>query len=226
MKMNLFWTLFGILILLILSLIYLNFFHQKTEVIEAKQEPIEFYQTPQDCSYLEARIASLEEKFLILEGKFEQQASRPVAQTTTRVRTTPAPTPAPTPEPETEPEPVKANTSDLSHVKNVNGHIIFCVMANNDKGMHFPQYAMDRNVRFTSVKSNSTGDGNLWIVNPATTMEGDYGITHDGTFFVSHDVLQTTMSQTLTSLAIKSEFTRWQPLPMTKQNGYWIYKTR
>lgn len=228
MKMNLFWTLLGLMIVLILALAYFNFFHQKSEKIEVEEKKVEIiYQEDCICDQLEKIINFIDKRMLELEERIAKHSDKPVAQATPVRAAAPAsPSPAPAPPPKPEPEPLRANTSDLSHVKNVNGDIIFCVMANNDGGMHFPQYALDRNVRFTAVASNTTQDGSNWIVKPTREMEGDYGITYDGTFFVSHEVLQATMSQPLSSLAIKSEFTRWQPLPMKKENGYWIYRTR
>ncbi len=216
MKTKELWFTIGVLTLILIILAYFKFSHQKTEVMETKQEPIdEVYQSSQECSYLEERIALLEEKFLRLKRKPEQQASEPVTKTTLGA-----------PDLKTEPEPVKLDEIDISHVKNDNGDIIFCVMANNDGGMHFPQYAIERNVTFSSTVSNTTRDGTNWSVVPTESMQDDYGITHDGTFYVRHEIIQKTLSETLANLAIKSEFTQWQPLPMTKENGYWIYKTR
>ena len=233
MKTNLIWTLLGVMTALILMLVYFNFFHQKTEKIEVREERIEVqYQHDHayaDYASLERRIVSLENKVLNLEKQKEQQVTRPVTQTTPRTRTapvTPTPTPAPPPKPEPEPSRAPDRKADLSHIKNVHGQILFCVMANNDGGMHFPQYALERGVKFNGIQSNTTADGNNWIVNPTEEIRGDYGVTYSGTFFVSHEVIQATMAMPLVNLGIKAGFTSWNTKEMTKENGYWIYKTR
>jgi hypothetical protein len=105
-----------------------------------------------------------------------------------------------------------------------NGIISFCVMANGDNGLHFPQKALDKGVTFTSIENNPSNDGHNWIVEPLEWIEGDYGLTVDGTFFVS-DAMMTKVLQPegiqLTSVLLKAPFTKWQKVQMYKEDGYW-----
>ncbi len=185
-----------------------------------------------ELQYLEERLAECEAK------TSTTTTSTPRATTTTRRTTTPRTTtpravPAPTTQrltPSAQPaaspagSPSKAN---LTHLRDINGEIIFCVMANNDGGLHFPQFALERGVRFTAVQANPTQDGSNWIVEPITEISGDYGLLTDGTFFVRHDVIERVLqgsSQSLTSLAIKTSFTGWQAREMERVGDFWIIK--
>ncbi len=210
MKNSGFWLMLVIVLLLIIFVLYFNFCSKDDKQVKVVETEI----APSQIS--EKRVNDLESRIVNLEQRVSDLEERPQV---TRVA------PAPTPAPARAPEP-KAHMADLSHLKDVNGDIIFCVMANKDGGMHFPQYALERDVEFGGIQANTTKDGNNWLVNPISSIEGDYGITYDGTFFVSHDVLSDIMSETLHTLAIKSKFTNWQPRDMTKEGNYWIYKTR
>lgn len=120
---------------------------------------------------------------------------------------------------------VSADLSDLFE----GGKISFCVMANGNSGLHFPQLALDRGVQFSSIETNPSDDGHNWIVNPINRMEGDRGLVVDGTFFVSDAMMTKVLSKDgtqLSSVMIKTPFTKWQPKPMTLENGYWVFHTR
>lgn len=108
-----------------------------------------------------------------------------------------------------------------------NGIISFCVKANNDGGLHFPQYALDRGMTFSSIEANPSNDGNNWIVEPVEWIEGDYGLTVDGLFFVSDEIIRKTLQMgaiQLNQLVIKAPFTKWVEKPMTLIDGYWTYQ--
>lgn len=120
---------------------------------------------------------------------------------------------------------VSADLSDLFE----GGKISFCVMVNGNTGLHFPQLALDRGVKFSSLESNPSSDGHNWIVVPVDRIEGDCGLRKDGTFFVSADMLAEVLSKdgtALTKVEIKTKITGWTPKDMTRENGYYIYHTR
>ncbi len=108
-----------------------------------------------------------------------------------------------------------------------NGIISFCVMANGDRGLHFPQKALDKGVTFKSIEMNPSNDGHNWIVEPIEWMEGDYGLTVDGVFFV-RDAMMTPVLETegikVTSCMIKAPWTKWQEKQMTRSGDFWIYQ--
>jgi len=222
MKTNVFWFIIIILIGAIIFLFYFNFC--STDRVEVETREVHTEVSEYDYQRLRERIGGLENRIDELENKIDQPTSPRVTTRQTVAQPKPEPKPAPTPEPRPEPEPDKK--ADLSHIRNVSGEIIFCVMANNDAGMHFPQYALERGVTFNGIRSNTTDDGNNWVVHPTETMRGDYGVTIDGTFFVSHEVIEATMKEPLINLAIKAGFTGWEADDMTKEGSYWVYKTR
>ena len=221
MKKQVFWIALIILIGAILFMLYFNFCTRDKVEIDREEVQTETV-TQSDYNRLRSRIIDLENKVDELENRIDRPTS---TRTTTRQTVTQAePRPAPAP---AKPEPREPDKkADLSHIRNVSGEIIFCVMANNDGGMHFPQYALERGVTFNGIRSNTTDDGNNWVVNPTETMRGDYGVTIDGTFFVSHEVIEATMKEPLINLAIKAGFTGWEADDMTKEGSYWVYKTR
>ncbi|MFA6514268.1 MAG: hypothetical protein WCT50_03220 [Patescibacteria group bacterium] len=108
-----------------------------------------------------------------------------------------------------------------------NGIIPYCIMANGDPGLHFPEKALEKGVTFTSTEMNPTNNGHNWIVEPVEFIEGDYGLTVDGTFFVSNDLLVKVLQPEgiqVTTAYIKAPCTQWQKVQMTFENGYWTYK--
>lgn len=221
MNKNGFGILLAFLILISLLLLYFILTNKKVNVEVAKvEETVEVAHHVHDDVI--KRLINLEHKVLELEQKIMNhqapqttvsQTPRPVVRTT-EVLVKRQDKPA-----------ARAKADNLTHVKNVNGEIIFCVMANDHGGMHFPQYALERGVKFTAVESNTTSDGSNWVVTPTKEMEGDYGITFDGTFYVCHSVIQSTMDQELYKLAIKSQYTSWRAIAMKREGDYWIYKT-
>lgn len=119
--------------------------------------------------------------------------------------------------------PNNANTDALRE----NGVITFCVMANKNGGLHFPQKAIQMGVKFKSLQENSTNDGSNFIVEPMIYVDGDYGLLDNGTFFISNKLIKDVLDKagiTLTTLDIKAPCTGWQPKSMTLLDGYWLYK--
>lgn len=237
-------TFLIIVVVLILLIGIMSLFLLTPKKGNGKEIQVEKLEVPENRStidnqaivMLEGKIKTLEQKVKVLEEKIKRTqvttrtTSKPATPTPTTPETRPAPAPAPAPALSPSPAPVtqpqRANLTDLSHIRDVNGNIIFCVMANNDGGMHFPQYALERGVKFNGVSANTTRDGSNWVVNPIPYMEGDYGVTSDGTFFVRHDILEAVMSEKLQALSIKSTFTNWQDRPMKKVGDFWIYNTK
>jgi len=120
------------------------------------------------------------------------------------------------------------STANLDYLRE-NDKIIYCILTNGLGNHHFPQFALDRGVKFTAVKSNLTGDGKNWEVEPVNDIEGDVGVTMDGVFFVKDFWLETVLNangETVTSVDIKTPYTKWQPKPMVQLGDYWIFETR
>ncbi len=238
MNRNVSWIAILILLITVIALVYFNFINKENNKVEVKTETADVvYDYDRSIENLKREMKLLEQEITSLKKSVSDLAkSIQSTRATTRPAPTPTPTPKPEPRPEPEPDPEPRTQidrkADLSHLRNVSGDIIFCVMANNDGGKHFPQYALERGVTFNAVRSNTTSDGNNWVVEPVSEIRGDYGVTHDGTFFVSHEVISDIMSDELVNLQIKSGFTGWDGKDMSKEyieahdKYYWVYKTR
>jgi len=159
--------------------------------------------------------------------------SRPLTITTTRPTraTTPATvTPARSPVAQTTAparEP-RVGQASLNHLRQ-NGEILFCVAANGREDRYFPIFGIERGVAFVGIADNEIKGFN-WKVEPTEFMEGDYGVTMDGTFYVSDALIRTIMrsaGEDLHSMKIKSLYTNWEGRPMTldTSSGYWVFET-
>jgi len=208
-----------------------------------------------DCSK-EIMIAQLEteNKFLRnenarLQMELSECESRftvvPVATTTATTSrpkvTTPAPKPA-APKPATvtpsrelvpqstvETAPPRVGVAKLDYLRQ-NGEIIFCVAANGQEDRYFPHFTIERGVTFVGIADNQVRGYN-WKVEPTEFMEGDYGVTMDGTFYVSNELLKATMKaagENLKSVEIKCPYTGWirKTMQLDANSGYWIFHTK
>jgi regulator of replication initiation timing len=108
--------------------------------------------------------------------------------------------------------------------------IIFCAQANNREDCYFPHYAMQHGVMFSKAPEDNEIKGYNWRVEPTEFYDGDYGVTVDGTFYVSDNLIQQSMKAGSLSfeapLRIKCPYTSWMAKDMTLEDGYWIFKTQ
>ncbi len=196
-------------------------------------EAVLIAQQQAEISRLNERLADLQARYeACLESQIPKKATTtartttaPRTATTPRVVTPPPPPPAsttqsaPTP-PSTAVRPAgtvgKANLDGLRQ----NGIIPFCVMVNNNGGWHFPQLAMDLGASFPRIAKNPTGDGTNWVVEQSEWMEGDYGVTDDGIFFVSDALLSSITKAQVTQVTMKAPLIR----EMKKEGNYWTFK--
>ncbi|MGI6378644.1 MAG: hypothetical protein ACOX0H_01455 [Patescibacteria group bacterium] len=187
-------------------------------------------------NYLKAEVAKLQMELNECKSNFTVV---PVAKTTTRPKTTTkaaAPKPAaatpprnPVPQSKIETTPPRVGVAKLDYLRQ-DGEIIFCVSANSMEDRYFPHFAIERGVTFIGIADNEVRGYN-WKVEPTEFMEGDYGVTMDGTFYVSHELLKATMKaagENLNSVDIKCPYTGWIKKPMTldTDSGYWIFYTK
>ncbi|MFA6417097.1 MAG: hypothetical protein WCW61_02790 [Patescibacteria group bacterium] len=108
--------------------------------------------------------------------------------------------------------------------------IIFCAQANNREDCYFPHYAMQHGVMFSKAPEDNEIKGYNWRVEPTEFYDGDYGVTVDGTFYVSDNLIQQSMKAGGLSfeapLRIKCPYTSWMAKDMTLSDGYWTLKTQ
>ncbi|QQG52827.1 MAG: hypothetical protein HY931_01155 [Candidatus Falkowbacteria bacterium] len=120
----------------------------------------------------------------------------------------------------------KANLDYLREGKD----IIFCAQANNREDCYFPHYAMQHGVMFSKAPEDNEIKGYNWRVEPTEFYDGDYGVTVDGTFYVSDNLIQQSLKAGGLSfeapLRIKCPYTSWMAKDMTLEDGYWIFKTQ
>ncbi len=124
--------------------------------------------------------------------------------------------------------PVVAGVANLDYLRQ-GGEIIFCVRANRREDCYFPHYAMQQGVTFNRFADNQV-KGYNWKVEPTEAYSGDYGVTTDGTFYVSDEIIKKSLESGGLLfdgvVEIKAPYTGWDLRPMTQEGNYWIFRTR
>jgi len=189
-------------------------------------------------NYLKAEITRLQMQLSECEAKLTPAppatTTRPRTTTTTTRPAAPRPPTVVTPPRDPVPQSTVASTPPRVGVARLdylrqNGEIIFCVAANGQEDRYFPHFAIERGVTFVGTTDNAV-KGYNWKVEPTEFMEGDYGVTMDGTFYVSDQLLKITMKaagENLNSVEIKCPYTGWikKPMLLDANSGYWIFHT-
>ncbi len=182
-----------------------------------------------EIARLEGEIKVLNERVSHLQGLLNEcqsklggsapvRASAPAETARPRTPATPT-TPPPTNREVARSTPsASPSIADLSGLRDHNGNFIFCIMVNNDPALHFPQYAIDNGVRFPSL------EGGNWKVSPTEYMEGDYGLTRDGMFFVSNSLLKNVVKKDINNVKIKTTFESWRGTDMSLVGDFWTIK--
>ena len=123
---------------------------------------------------------------------------------------------------------VTPGTANLDYLRQ-GGEIIFCVRANGREDAYFPHYAMQQGVQFNRYIDNQV-KGYNWRVEPTDFYDGDYGVTVDGTFYVSNAIIEQSLlaggQQNEGIIEIKAPYTGWKLKSMTLEDGFWIYRTQ
>lgn len=130
-------------------------------------------------------------------------------------------------------EPVKrdatAGKANLEYLRQ-GGEIIFCVRANEREDCYFPHYAMMQNVSFNQPVVDNQVKGYNWKVEPTDFYEGDYGVTVDGTFYVSDELIEKSLQagglQFNNVVEIKAPYTNWELREMYHADGFWLFDTQ
>jgi hypothetical protein len=137
-------------------------------------------------------------------------------------------TPVPQVKSVVEKKPVVAGKADLNYLRQ-SGEILFCVRVNNQEDCYFPHYAMQQGVQFNRYADNKV-KGYNWRVEPTSFYDGDYGVTVDGTFYVSNGLIEKSLSAGGLPfdnvVEIKAPYTGWQLKAMTLEDGFWIFRTQ
>jgi hypothetical protein len=123
---------------------------------------------------------------------------------------------------------VTPGTANLDYLRQ-GGEILFCVRANGREDAYFPHYAMQQGVQFNRYIDNQV-KGYNWRVEPTDFYDGDYGVTVDGTFYVSNGIIEQSLlaggQQNESIMEIKAPYTGWSLKSMTLEDGFWIYRTQ
>lgn len=110
------------------------------------------------------------------------------------------------------------------------GEIIFCARANGREDCYFPHYAMNQGVTFSKTPTDNQVKGYNWKVEPTELYEGDYGVTLEGTFYVSDELIQKSLQAGGllfdNNVEIKCPYTGWSLKPMTLSGNYWVFATQ
>jgi|GEM_PF-2188937 len=103
---------------------------------------------------------------------------------------------------------------------------------NSDDGNHWPQLLYDELNDDESFKAevpeavwNNTGDGhNLRFFSPTSDIEGNQGVTTDGTIFLKASQIQKYLHNGV--VEVKGSSTHWAFKKMTLENGYYILEKK
>lgn len=197
---------------------------------------------------LETKFKSLEQKYNDLAVRFDDCCAKKTAstggQTTPKKvvpkKETPKPVVTDNNVPEEAPPNIKEAKLGLANLDYLrqDGKITWCAQINGNPKLHFPQYAQNKGAKFTATNSNLTKDGNNWVVEPVPDIEGDYGITEDGVFFIkiamikqvlalpiSEDDGITDAERVLKEVYYKGTYGGWRKILMTEFGDYYILET-
>ncbi len=218
-------------------------------------ETTEFQKAKIEKESSNVKIARLEERLKCLTDENERlqrelakclgEEVKPVVKKKTAAKKT---TYTPAPKKEVKKDPVKKSASTTKTVKTdpvkrdatagkanleylrQGGEIIFCVRANEREDLYFPHYAMMQNVSFNQPVIDNQVDGYNWKVEPTEFYEGDYGVTVDGTFYVSDELIQKSLQagslQFNNVVEIKAPYTKWELRKMYLADGFWLFDTQ
>lgn len=198
---------------------------------------------------LEAEVARLNTELAVANAKLIDclESQIPASKTSTvkaPVTKAAAPTPKVTTPPKSTPVPVaktpvgpttgtlKSGTPGIANLDYLrqDGDILFCVRVNGEDDCYFPHYAMDRGVMFSQAPTNNQVKGYNWKVEPTELFEGDYGVTIDGTYYVSDELIQKSLQAGTRpfkeQVEIKCPYTGWSLKTMTKSGNYWVFATQ
>ncbi len=196
---------------------------------------------------LEAEVARLNTDLAVSNEKLIAclESQIPVTKTTSTVARSAAPVartqttakaPAPTATTQSIVPPSTGNiksgtpgTANLDYLRQ-GGEIIFCVRTNGREDCYFPHYAMNQGVMFSKAPTDNQVKGYNWKVEPTEFYEGDYGVTLDGTFYVSDEMIQKSLQAGglafNNQVEIKCPYTGWALKSMTKSGNYWVFATQ
>ncbi len=179
-------------------------------------------------------IDCLESKIPVTNSSSTTTVRKPTTTTTKAPTTVTAPTAsksavAPTPPSTGNLKSGTPGTANLDYLRQ-GGEIIFCVRANGREDCYFPHYAMNQGVMFSKAPTDNQVKGYNWKVEPTEFYEGDYGVTLDGVFYVSDEMIQKSLQAGGLSfnnqVEIKCPYTGWALKTMTKSGNYWVFATQ
>lgn len=100
------------------------------------------------------------------------------------------------------------------------GAIVFCVRLGGSENRHLPHLGI-----YDGIIAEENGlSGFNWLVTPISKISGDWGVTTDGSFFVSRRLIERYMSRSDNGLVeIKAPATNWQPKKMMIDGEYYVY---
>lgn len=99
--------------------------------------------------------------------------------------------------------------------------IKMCLRLGEDDNRHLPHLGI-----FDGIIAQDNGiSGYNWVLTPTETIIGDWGITTDGTFYVSTKLVDKYITKSDKGLVeIKAPATNWLPVAMVRNGGYYTYK--
>lgn len=184
--------------------------------------------------YLEEKLADCNSD---LQANVTEEAPPPAKKTTTRaaapvVKKAPAPVVQQAPAPPVTKKVVSAApvasreeiyTLPSYFYESGTKGVIFCIRLGGQESRHLPALAISQGM--INVEDNGIGGSN-WVVDGAVSdLVGDWGVTRDGTFFVSAKLIEAFLTASDNGIVeLKAPATSWVPKQMTKIGDYYTFR--
>lgn len=114
--------------------------------------------------------------------------------------------------------------SVIAQSQNTTDKVAFCLCLGGNQGHYLPHLALLNGDDLKDVQENGKSGYN-WVVAPASSIEGDYGVTVDNTFFVKVAFVKKYMSSDDNNkVEVRTALDNWSARKMTETNGYYTVK--
>lgn len=101
----------------------------------------------------------------------------------------------------------------------------FCVRLGGSEKRHLPHLAITSGM--LNTESNGISGYNWVVLGPVSDLVGDWGVTRDGTFFVSVKMIDSFLTTEDDGIVeLKAPATSWVAKPMTRFGDYYIYRAK
>lgn len=117
------------------------------------------------------------------------------------------------------------NRLDNSYYEPNSKAILFCIRLGQNENRHLPHLAIDNSEKFDNSEENNLAGYNWRVYKLADGFVGNYGVTADGTFFISKAYIDRYMcADDNGKVELKTTKSHWRAVQMTLSGNYYIHK--